>query len=408
MIKVKISKPLPIVVTAALMAGMIALSAAVKVNRPKPEATEAPAMSRKAQADSEEKEMRGVWITYMDLSMENESDKSEGAFRRKFSKIAENCKNFGFNTLIVQARPFCDAIYDSKLFPSSHILSGEQGKSAGYDALKAVCEICSEKELSVHAWINPYRVTSNKTPAKLSEDNPCVKDEGLVLKTGEGIILDPSNEKARKLIEDGVLEIAENYDVDGIQFDDYFYPADIEDQDSAQYKAYLSAAPKNSAMSLETWRSFNVNLLISETYLALHKNCPGVAFGISPQGNLGNNQGLSADVVSWCEKRGYIDYICPQIYFSLNNPALGFEAALEDWTELDFAEGVKLYVGLAGYKAGSDADEGTWLSATDILAQEVNILNKNKEVSGFMLYAYPSLLDENAAAEIKNLREAIR
>ena len=229
-----------------------------------------------------------------------------------------------------------------------------------------------------------------------------------MLKTGEGIILDPSNEKARKLIEDGVLEIAENYDVDGIQFDDYFYPADIEDQDSAQYKAYLSAAPKNSAMSLETWRSFNVNLLISETYLALHKNCPGVAFGISPQGNLGNNQGLSADVVSWCEKRGYIDYICPQIYFSLNNPALGFEAALEDWTELDFAEGVKLYVGLAGYKAGSDADEGTWLSASDILAQEVNILNKNKEVSGFMLYAYPSLLDENAAAEIKNLREAIR
>ena len=403
----KLTKALPIAFAAALMAGVIVMSAVLKKTPVKAEPASATA-SQAAEKRKAPAEMRGVWVTYMELSMENESDKSEAAFRKKFTEIAENCRDFGFNTLVVQVRPFCDAIYSSKLFPASHILSGEQGKSAGYDALEAVCEICRDRGLSVHAWVNPYRVTANKTPAKLSGNNPCVKDESLVIKTDSGIILDPSSAEARKLIEDGVLEIAKNYDVDGIQFDDYFYPTDMGNQDSARYEKYLSSAPQGSAMDLETWRTFNVSLLISEVYLSLHKSCPGVVFGISPQGNLSNNKGLCADVVSWCCKRGFIDYICPQIYFSLDNPALGFEDALDDWTSLDIAKGVKLYVGLAGYKAGSDADDGTWLDAEDILSREVNILKENNKINGMMLYSYASLLEQAAAKEMRNLKRAIR
>ncbi|MBQ1436451.1 MAG: family 10 glycosylhydrolase, partial [Ruminococcus sp.] len=121
-------------------------------------------ISQAQQSAKAQDDMRGVWITYMDLSMEYESDKSEAAFRKKIEAIAADCKEFGFNTLIVQVRPFCDAIYPSKLFPASHILSGEQGKSAGYDALKIICEICKKLDLKIHAWVNPYRVTANETP----------------------------------------------------------------------------------------------------------------------------------------------------------------------------------------------------------------------------------------------------
>ena len=227
------------------------------------------------------------------------------------------------------------------------------------------------------------------------------------IETESGIILDPSNEKTRRLITDGIKEILENYPVDGIQFDDYFYPEDIEDEDSDSYESYLETAPKGSAMDLHTWRCFNVDLLIAETYMTVHKSRADAVFGVSPQGNLSNNDFLCADVVTWCGKRGYIDYICPQLYLSIDHPYLGFETALNEWESLSYAEGVRLYAGLAGYKAGSDADGGTWLDSDDMLAREYNILKRNNKYKGFMLYSYASLNDPKAEKELENLKEAI-
>lgn len=94
-------------------------------------------------------EMRGVWVSYMELTMENEKDKSQKRFTEKFEEIAENCKNLGYNTLVVQVRPFCDALYKSDYFPWSHILTGEQGKNPNYDPLKIICDVCREKNLNI-------------------------------------------------------------------------------------------------------------------------------------------------------------------------------------------------------------------------------------------------------------------
>ena len=404
----KRNKPIAISVAIMLFAATLMISA---VNPKKQKATAtaqtAATISQAQQSAKAQDDMRGVWITYMDLSMEYESDKSEAAFRKKFEGIAADCKKFGFNTLIVQVRPFCDAIYPSKLFPASHILSGEQGKSVGYDALKIICEICKKLDLKIHAWVNPYRVTANETPEKLSEDNPYTKDKSLGIVKKSGIILDPSNKKARKLITDGVREIVKNYPVDGVQFDDYFYPPETGESDSEQYAEYLKTAKKGKAMGLMEWRRANVSLLIVETHIAVRESDPNAVFGISPQGNLGNNAQLCADVVTWCETRGYADYICPQIYFSPDNPALNFEKALNDWTKLELADGLKLYGGLAGYKAGTDADEGTWQNSDTILADEYNILKENNKVSGFMLYSYASLKEESAQTELKNLKSKL-
>ena len=410
----KKSKPLSLIVAALLLTAMLVISVATAQPKAKPKAEKTAATVSQAEPaetavpDETRDDMRGIWVTYMELSMEYESDKSEAAFRSKFERIAEDCKVSGFNTIIAQVRPFCDALYSSKLFPASHVLSGEQGKSLGYDALRIMCAVCRKHDLRLHAWVNPYRVSINQTPACLSENNPYVQDPQLGIETESGIILDPSGEKARQLIVDGVREIVENYEVDGVQFDDYFYPTDIENLDAAQYQAYADSVTAGEPMDLAAWRQANVNLLLSQVYLAVHRAKPQAVFGISPQGNLINNEELYADVVSWCEKRGFADYICPQIYFSPDNPAKGFEEALDEWEALDLSDGVRLYVGLAGYKAGSEEDAGTWLGKTDVLATELNILRKKNKVKGFMLYGYASLHDEQAQAEMENFLRALQ
>lgn len=348
-------------------------------------------------------EMRGLWVTYMELNMANEADKSEKAFREKFEKIAAKAETLKFNTLIAQVRPFCDALYNSKYFPYSHILSGKQGIDPGYDALKIMCELCKKHNLKIHAWINPYRIALNESPEKLADNNPYYSDDIICLETDNQIILDPSSEKARQLIINGIREIVENYAVDGIQFDDYFYPDDIGDLDKEQYQTYIDSTENNAPMSLEKWRENNVNLLIAQVYLTVHKYGKEIEFGISPQGNLNNNEKLCADVVSWCSVNGYIDYICPQIYFSLENPALTFIDSLDRWCDIEFADNVKLYAGLAGYKANSDADEGTWLNNDDILSKEYRIVKENTKVSGIMLYSFTSLEDTDKRSEINNL-----
>lgn len=354
------------------------------------------------------KEMRGVWVSYIELDMQNESDKSESAFREKFKDIAITSKNAGFNTLIVQVRPFCDALYKSAYFPYSHILSGEQGVSPDYDALKVMCEICSELDLDIHAWVNPYRISTDSTPQVLSENNPYVIDNELGEETESGIFLNPANKMARKLIIDGVTEIVKNYDVDGIQFDDYFYPTQDSEFDDEEYAEYVDTVGEMNCMSIDNWRLANVNTLICDTYRAIHKICNDVDFGISPQGNIDNNAKIYADVKSWCICKGFVDYICPQLYYSLENPALTFENSLNSWASLDINKNVKLYVGLAGYKANTDSDEGTWLYSDNVLSKEYKIAMQNEKVSGIMLYSYSTLEDENASAEISNLTNAIK
>lgn len=354
------------------------------------------------------KEMRGVWVSYIELDMQNESDKSESAFREKFKDIAITSKNAGFNTLIVQVRPFCDALYDSKFFPYSHILSGEQGVNPGYDALEVMCEICSELDLDIHAWVNPYRISTDSTPQALSETNPYVIDNEIGEETENGIFLNPANKMARNLIINGVTEIVKNYDVDGIQFDDYFYPTQDSEFDDEEYAEYVDTVGAMNCMSVDNWRIANVNTLICDTYRAIHKISNDVDFGISPQGNIDNNAKIYADVKSWCICKGFVDYICPQLYYSLDNPALTFENSLNSWASLDINKNVKLYVGLAGYKANTDSDEGTWLYSDNVLSKEYKIAMQNEKVSGIMLYSYSALEDENASVEISNLTNAIK
>lgn len=343
--------------------------------------------------------MKGIWVSYITLDMQG-SDQTEQAFTDKINSIIETTTNSGFNTLIVQVRPFCDALYKSSYYPYSHILTSTQGKDPMYDPLKIICDLCHENNINVHAWINPYRVKTKQTPSKLSNDNPYIMDNTIGFEHNGSIYLDPSSEKAQQLIVNGVKEIVRNYDVDGIQFDDYFYPEDSDSVDEDEYQEYKEST--NNPLSKEMWRCQNVNTLIKKVYDTVHKYNDNVVFGISPQGNLNNNISLGADVKTWCENKGYIDYICPQIYFSLDNPSLSFEDSLTQWQSLNLHKDLSLYIGLAGYKGGTDEDSGTWLDNDDILKNEIEIC-KQRGADGIMLYSYESFFDETNSSEIQNV-----
>ena len=352
-----------------------------------------------ATIDEVSEDLKGIWVSYITLDMQN-SGKTKEDFKNKFENIINTTKESGFNTLIVQVRPFCDALYESDYYPWSHILTGTQGATPDYDPLKIMCNMCHENNINIHAWINPYRVSSKQTPDELSDDNPYIKDQTIGFEYNGKSGLDPSNEKAIKLIVNGVSEIVRKYDVDGIQFDDYFYPENSDEVDDEIYNIYAQST--DNPLSKEEWRAQNVNSMIQKVYQAVHKNNKKILFGISPQGNINNNMALGADVKTWCENIGYIDYICPQIYFSLDNPALTFEESLDEWLSLNLHKDLKIYVGLAGYKGGTEEDVGTWLDNDDILKNEIEI-SKEKGADGIMLYSYECFSNDENEAEIQNV-----
>ena len=344
-------------------------------------------------------ELRGIWVTYMTLDVENEADK-EAAFKNKIDTILIDMENANLNTMIVQVRPFCDALYRSRCYPWSHILTGTQGEDPNYDPLEYIITAAHERSIMVHAWVNPYRISTKNTPSELSENHPYSKDSSIGVEVNDSLYLNPASDKAIKLIVDGARELAESYEIDGIQFDDYFYPPDCGDFDKADYEAYC--ADTDTPLPLDDFRKENVSRMVAKVYQAVHQTKKDILFGISPQGNLKNNEGIYADVERWCSENGYIDYICPQIYFSLDNPSLTFENGLKDWLNLKKHDNLSVYIGIPAYKAGTDADGGTWLDNSDILMTEIEI-TRSAGIDGFMLYSYDSFHNEENAEEVENV-----
>ncbi|MBQ9673745.1 MAG: family 10 glycosylhydrolase [Ruminococcus sp.] len=350
--------------------------------------------------------MKGIWISYLDFNLTN-NDRSFSAFKKKFKSIVKTSKSNGYNTLIVQVHPFNDAMYYSEYFPYSHIISGKQGKDPGYDALKYMSEYTHSQGMSIHAWINPYRVRLSSNSFALSSDNPYIENPSMGVRWNNDIYLNPANRSAQDLIVKSVSELVNEYKIDGVQFDDYFYPTTSKDFDSKEYSAYKKRV--KSPVSLSAWRKSNVNNMVKSVYKTIKNSNKYILFGISPQGNYNNNAYLYADVKTWCTKKGYVDYICPQIYWSLTNPTLTFDNAIKKWTQLKFHNDLKFYVGLAGYKSGSKTEDfSTWRGKTTILKQEFNKSMKTYSANGVMVFRYSNMITSQSKAEFKNLAVAIK
>ncbi len=351
--------------------------------------------------ETEDEYLKGMWVPYMDLSTQKGTVEE---FTDNFIEILNGALNLGVNNLFVHVRPFSDALYESELFPWSHIITGEQGVDPGYDPLQIMIDLCHDNNIKIHAWINPLRVKLQTIPESFGANNPYTvlssEHPYYFMQTESGLFLNPAYMEVRTLIIDGAVEIIKKYDVDGIHFDDYFYPSDITEQDKLAYQDYLEKT--DNPTDLLTWRTSNINALISGVYREIKNENSDIVFGISPQANLGNNKSTGADVYTWCSVVGYIDYICPQIYFSYEHPTLPFLTSLDEWNSIPKHSELDMYIGLALYKAGTNSDSGTWLNKTDIVASQILDVEEDGH-QGYILYDSVAMRKEEAQQEVQSI-----
>lgn len=369
-----------------------------------------PSQNENSTLIEETEEVRAVWIPFMTLDM-GDTDRSEKAFQEKIDAIMDNCSAKNFNTIFVHVRPFGDAIYPSQYYPWSHIISGTQGQAPDYDPLAYIVQSAHQHNLKIHAWVNPLRVRYSQTPSVLSSDNPynlwkndaTDKNDDYIVEYENGIYYNPAYPEVRKYIINGILEIVENYAVDGIHFDDYFYPTENADFDQTAYDNYCQSVDDTAEpLTLTEWRKSNINALIAGVYSSVHSVRDDIVFGISPQGNIENDELMCADVTQWCCVQGYIDYICPQIYVSNSHPILPFSDTAARWRSVVTYDEIQLYGGLGLYKAGTDADEGTWLKSNEEIKTQIETV-RELGFDGFALYSYEYLETPQTAQEIQNV-----
>lgn len=395
---------------AVLLAGCGAVPAGGAA--PEPQATPAPT-ARPASGPTAEaaptvqpgREYRAMWVSYLEWQAVDFT--SEAAFTADVGRMLDDCVALGMNRVIAQVRPFSDALYPSEYFPWSHLCTGTQGQDPGFDPLDILVREAHGRGLAIEAWVNPYRVRlDEKRPqGELAALNPAAAHPEWAKQVDGGVYLDPANTEVQAYIVAGVQEILENYPVDGIHFDDYFYPTTDPSFDEAEYKASGTSLP------LAEWRRQNVNALVSAVYRAVKASSPTATFGISPQGNPDNNyDGQYSDVPLWLSTPGYVDYVLPQLYwgygYQLKNGGTryAFENIAAEWLAMERAPGVALYLGLGAYRVGAgdggrnEDSTSQWQSGHNLADQVAT--GRQLGADGYVLYRYDSLFRNSEWADL--------
>ena len=360
-----------------------------------------------SEAYIQDMEMRAVWVsTVYNLDYPNSATTDPAALRAQADRIIANCKSMGMNAVILQVRPSADAFYPSAYFPWSKYLTGRQGTAPedGFDPLEYWISAAHANDIELHAWINPFRIAMSKADFDaLSDEHPARKNPDWVVSHSNGqYYFDPGIPAARELIINGVREIVERYDVDGIHLDDYFYP-DPSFDDEETFADHGSGFKER-----DDWRRDNVNRLISE----IDRICGELDFGVSVAGiwaneskieggsATGGNQSYAsnfADSRRWV-KEGWVDYICPQIYWYIGHRLADYETLANWWAETVRGTDVKLYIGMADYQAGNESKDSPWHGIAEIKRQcELN--RSIAEISGEMHFRYKFLVQNSELYE---------
>lgn len=306
------------------------------------------------------REFRGAWLST--AWQTRYRTMNTGEMKQYFIKALDDLQAMGINAVIFQVRPQADAFYKSKYEPWSAHLSGTQGKAptGGFDPLEFLIKECHKRNMELHAWLNPYRVTTSANDVLVSNHKYYTSPE-LFVNYGGKIYFDPGLKGSRDFICDVVEDIVMNYNVDAIHMDDYFYPypiAGVPFPDDNSFNATRKARGFKAGEKAD-WRRDNVNLLIKEVKATLQRTKPWVRFGISPFGiyrniastpdksgsrtnGLQNYDDLYADVKLWVEK-GWIDYNMPQLYWEIGHTAADYETLIHWWEQNNFKQ--PLYIG---------------------------------------------------------------
>ena len=351
-------------------------------------------------------ELRGIYISYIEIS-KYLKDKDENTSKKNINKIINNIKNINCNTIILQVRPSNDSIYYSNIFPISKYLSNNNDYP--YDVLDYFIRISHKNDIKLYAWINPYRISTTEDIEIIDINNPAYKYLNTdTVYVNNGIFYNPSKKEVTDIILEGIEEVL-NYDIDGILFDDYFYPND--EIDINDYKN------NNKNESLE---EYHLNI-ISNMIEKVHRKCKRkkVLFGVSPDGNIDNNYHKNyADVKKWMSNNNYIDFISPQIYYGFNNSSKPFINTLNEWNSYRKNKNINFYVSLAFYKTGKIDEyakngKEEWIQNNNIIMKEIIYSRNINNYNGFILYRYDNLFDiesnnKNAKEELENIKKILK
>lgn len=328
-------------------------------------------------------EFRGVWIASVaNIDWPSKPGLSPEEQRKEYLETIRMHKENGMNAVLVQVRPCADAFYPSRYEPWSSWLNGELGKAPEpyYDPLQFMIDETHKLGLEFHAWFNPYRAVFNADTSNIHPASIARQHRDWFAKYDKHMYFNPGLPQARKHVVNVIMEVVNSYDIDGIHFDDYFYPykvARLNFPDSAAFSKY-----GGNFSSVDDWRRNNVDLLIKNISDSVRQVKRHVRFGISPFGVWRNKDkdpkgsdtkagqtcydDLYADVLKWM-KEGWIDYVTPQIYWSIGFTVADYNIIARWWN--DNSHGIPVYIGQAAYRINSTNADTRWKEADQVPSQ---------------------------------------
>jgi len=358
------------------------------------------------------RELRAAWIatfTNIDWPVRAQTPVQQQA---GLNNILTHHMETGMNTVYLQVRSQCDALYQSNIEPWSADLTGTQGRAPNplWDPLQFAIEESHKRGMELHAWLNPYRAASNINSiagfhaSHISKVHPEWTINVATTATTTVQILNPGLPQVRDYITSVVVDIVTRYDVDGIHFDDYFYPQPATGasvNDNAAYEADPRGFPNTTAGRAD-WRRDNVNLLIKRVNDTIKALKPWVKFGVSPTGIYRNStnpaigtptSGLEHYTTLYCDSRkwlqqGWIDYLAPQVYWYIGQPGADYSKIVPWWN--DNANGRHIYIGMAGYKVNDPAQGTAWANPS-MIPNEVRLNRSYTNIKGQAIYNTSSL-----------------
>lgn len=350
-------------------------------------------------------ETRGIFISYIEY-MKYFQNKEPNEIKKEINKMIDVIKKNHLTCIYLQVRAFSDSIYHSDIFPFSHTITGIQEDKFSLDILEYFVQVAHKNKLKIHAWVNPYRISNQTDSSFLSSSNPAyqwLNTNHVKIIENKGIYYNPASNPVKELIVQGIKEIIDNYEVDGILLDDYFYPDNTIDLEN--YKEV------ENTISITDFRLSQVNELIFNIYQTIKTKDKNILFGISPDGNIENNYTTHyADIKKWLKEDGYIDYIMPQIYYGFLHDKKPFIKTVNEWKE-SIHNNTKLVIALSLYKAGVEdyyagSTKNEWVNNSNIIKKQIQVIRQIPKCNGFSFFRYDFLLEnqtnDNLQKEIEN------
>ncbi|WP_277308144.1 family 10 glycosylhydrolase [Spongiactinospora sp. TRM90649] len=324
-------------------------------------------------------QMRGMWIASVaNINWPSKPGLTADRQRAELRAWLDLAVARRLNSVFVQIRPTADAFWPSPYEPWSQYLTGTQGKDPGYDPLGFAVAEAHRRGLAFHGWFNPYRVSMQGDSARLHPDHPARKHPDWIVAYAGRLYYNPGMPEVRAFVQDAMMDAVTRYDLDGLHFDDYFYPVNTPAfDDSAAFAAHGGGFP-----DLAAWRRNNVDLLVREMRQRVLAAKPDIAWGISPSG-IWRNKGtdplgsdtngsqsydnLHADTRGWV-KKGWLDYIAPQIYWNIGFAVADYAKLAPWWAGVVAGTDTQLWIGQAAYKVTAAGQPAAWFEPGELSA----------------------------------------